>query len=166
MCRVYSQIFWWCHHISIQIIVLAACLQKTGGFACNWPLTHAKLAYNWRPIVGTICMRLAATRLQDKRQADKWCVKGCLYIIIIFFSFSPHPQPCFWLFSWRPLDIWFGKCAGTMDDKATRKHILPALAASCSQSRQFFASTLWEQLFEYKNEDAIKKSNNLRNACP
>ncbi len=34
---------------------------------------------------GTICMRLAATRLQDKRQADKRCVKGRLYIIIIFF---------------------------------------------------------------------------------
>ncbi len=32
----------------------------------------------------TICMRLAATGLQDKRQADKWCVKGHLYIIIIF----------------------------------------------------------------------------------
>jgi hypothetical protein len=53
-----------------------------------------------------------------------------------------------------------------MDDKATRKQILPALAASCVQSRQFFASTLWEQLFEYKNEDAIKKSNNLRDTCP
>jgi hypothetical protein len=34
---------------------------------------------------GTICMRLVATRLQDKRQADKRCVKGHLYIIIIFF---------------------------------------------------------------------------------
>jgi hypothetical protein len=29
------------------------------------------------------------------------------------------------------------------------------LAASCMQSRQFFASTLREQLFELKNEDAI-----------
>ncbi len=35
-----------------------------------------------------------------------------------------------------------------MDDKATRKQILHALAASCVQSRQFFASTLQEQLFE------------------
>jgi hypothetical protein len=34
---------------------------------------------------GTICMRLAATRLQDKKQANKWCVKGHLYIIILFF---------------------------------------------------------------------------------
>jgi hypothetical protein len=36
---------------------------------------------------------------------------------------------------------------------------LHALAASCVQSRQFFARTLREQLFEFKNEYAIK---NLR----
>jgi hypothetical protein len=35
-----------------------------------------------------------------------------------------------------------------MDDKATREQILHALAASCVQSRQFFASTLREQIFE------------------
>jgi hypothetical protein len=34
---------------------------------------------------------------------------------------------------------------------------LHALAASCMQSRQFFASTLREQLLELKNEGAIKK---------
>jgi hypothetical protein len=34
----------------------------------------------------TICMRLAVTQLKDKRQADKRCVKGRLYIIINFFS--------------------------------------------------------------------------------
>ncbi len=41
------------------------------------------------------------------------------------------------------------------------------LAASCVQSRQFFASTLWQQLFELKNEDAIEKYENLRDttAC-
>jgi hypothetical protein len=33
---------------------------------------------------------------------------------------------------------------------------LHALADSCVQSRQFFASTLREQIFELKNEDAIK----------
>jgi hypothetical protein len=42
---------------------------------------------------------------------------------------------------------------------------LYALATSCVQSRQFFTSTLKEQLFEFKNEDAIKKSENLRDAC-
>jgi hypothetical protein len=34
---------------------------------------------------------------------------------------------------------------------------LHALAAICVQSRQFFASTQREQLFELKNEDAITK---------
>jgi hypothetical protein len=38
---------------------------------------------------------------------------------------------------------------------------LHALAASIVQSRQVFASTLPEQLFKLKNEDAIKKSENL-----
>jgi hypothetical protein len=47
----------------------------------------------------------------------------------------------------------FGKCARTVDEIATRKQILHA--ASCMQSRQFFASTLPEQLYELKNEDAI-----------
>jgi hypothetical protein len=48
---------------------------------------------------------------------------------------------------------------------ASRMQALHALAASCVQSRQFFASTLREQLFELKNEDAIKKSENLRDTC-
>ncbi len=97
-----------------------------------------------------ICMRLAATWLQDKRQADKRCVTGFIYIIILVFLAlaSPHSRPCFWLFRWRPLDIWFGKCAGNIDDKAARKQNLYVLAASCMQSPQFFASKQWEQLFE------------------
>ncbi len=53
-----------------------------------------------------------------------------------------------------------------MDDKATQKQILHVIAASCVQSCQLFASMLWEQLFEYKNEDAIKKSDNVRDTCP
>jgi hypothetical protein len=63
------------------------------------------------------------------------------------------------------LYIWFGKCAGTMDNKATRKLILHALAASCVQSSQFLASTLRDLLVE-KNEEAIKKSENLRDTSP
>jgi hypothetical protein len=43
---------------------------------------------------------------------------------------------------------------------ASRMQTLHALAASCMQSHQFLAITLREQLFEIKNEDAIKK--NLR----
>ena len=52
-----------------------------------------------------------------------------------------------------------------MDDIATQKQILHALMASCVQIRKFFASTLQEQLFELKNEDAIKESENLSNTC-
>jgi hypothetical protein len=44
MCRVDSPIFEWHLHFSIKIIVLAACLQNTGGFARNWPLARAKFA--------------------------------------------------------------------------------------------------------------------------
>jgi hypothetical protein len=44
---------------------------------------------------------------------------------------------------------------------ASRMQTLNALAASCVQSRQFFASTLRKQLFVLINEDAIKKSENL-----
>jgi hypothetical protein len=43
--------------------------------------------------------------------------------------------------------------------------IFHTLAASTVQSRQWFESTLPEQLFEWKNEDTIKKSENLRDKC-
>jgi hypothetical protein len=39
------------------------------------------------------------------------------------------------------------------------------LAASTVQSRQIFESTLPEELFELKNEETIKKSENLRDIC-
>jgi hypothetical protein len=48
----------------------------------------------------------------------------------------------------------------------TRQKTLHTLAASCVQSLQSFASTLPEQLFELKNDDASKKSENLRDTCP
>jgi hypothetical protein len=48
---------------------------------------------------------------------------------------------------------------------ASHMQTLHALPASCMQSRQFFASTLREQLFELINEDTFKKSENLRNTC-
>jgi hypothetical protein len=43
-----------------------------------------------------------------------------------------------------------------MDGIATQKQISHALAASCVQSRQFFASTLRKQLFEYKKKTLLK----------
>ncbi len=101
-------------------------------------------------------------------------------LISHFFKITNHRSICFCkylfifksLFDWhRSIDYRFAllicpQLAGTMDDNATRKQILHALAASCMQSRQFFASTLREQLVEKKNEDAIRKSGNIRNTCP
>jgi hypothetical protein len=84
----------------------------------------------------TICMRQAATRLQDKRQADKRCVK--VHILGHASEYSTD----------GPFFIWFGKCAGTMDDKAIWNQILHMLAASCVQSRLFFSSTLREEFFK------------------
>jgi hypothetical protein len=48
---------------------------------------------------------------------------------------------------------------------ASRVQTLHVLVASCMRNRRFFASTLREQLFELKNEDAITKSKNLRDTC-
>jgi hypothetical protein len=69
---------------------------------------------------------------------------------------------------WRPLGYNLHATGGHpiyMRLAASRMQTLHALAASCVQSRQFFASTLREQLFELKNEEAIKKSENLRDTC-
>ncbi len=70
---------------------------------------------------------------------------------------------------WQPL--WYnlyatGGHSGTicMRLAAGRIQTLHVLAASCVQS-QCFTSMLREQLFELKNEDAIKKSENLRDTC-
>ncbi len=91
-------------------------------------------------------MRRAATRLQDKRQADKWCVKSCLYIIIIFFSIgkstssthaSDYSADGPWIFG--------------LENALVRKQILQALAASCVQSRQFFASILYTLSMRVRN---------------
>ncbi len=60
-----------------------------------------------------------------------------------------------------------GGHAGTvyMRLAASRMQTLDELAASCMQSCQFFARKQQEQLFELKHEDAIKKSENLRDTC-
>jgi hypothetical protein len=62
--------------------------------------------------------------------------------------------------NWRPLGYNLhatGGHSGTICKRlaAIRIQVLQALAASCMQSCQFFASTLPVQLFELKNEDAI-----------
>ncbi len=71
---------------------------------------------------------------------------------------------------WRPRGYNFHATGGHsvtiyMQLAASRMQTLHAQAASCMQSRQFFVSTLQEQLFELKNEDANKKSENLQDKC-
>jgi hypothetical protein len=51
---------------------------------------------------------------------------------------------------WRPLGYNLNATGRQLHAK-----FACAIVASCLQSRQFFASTLREQLFELKNEDAI-----------
>ncbi len=61
MCQADSRIFKLRLHLLIQIIALEACLQKTGGFARNWPITRAKIGCDLRQ---PNCTRVAASRMQ------------------------------------------------------------------------------------------------------
>jgi hypothetical protein len=131
-------------------------------------------------LTGTIFMRLAATQIQfackwrplgyktrDKRTrgVQKAVFRSHLSIFSIDKSTSSTHASNFSADGpWIGFEVW-KMHYGTMDDIATWKQILHVLAASCMQSRQFFASTLREQLIEFKNEDAIKKSENLRDTC-
>ncbi len=120
-------------------------LHATGGHA------GVQFASDWRPLGYNLHATGGHSVTRQETSRQEVCKRLSLHHNYIFSALaSPHSQPCFWLFSWlwQPLDIWFGKCAGTMDDKATRKQKLHALVASCVQSLQFIASTLREWLFE------------------
>ncbi len=72
--------------------------------------------------------------------------------------------------NWRPREYNFHATDGHSGTIYMRRAVscmqnLHALATSSMQSRHFFTSTLREKLFELKNEDAIKKSENLRDTC-
>ncbi len=182
MCRVDSQTFYWRLHFVHQIIAFAPCLQKTGGFARNWPPAHAKFACDWRPVAyklypsgrqshatciksAEICMRLAATQVQftcnwrplrynlhatgghsvSRQETSRQEVRKrpSLYIIIIFFSIGKSTSSTMLLtIQLTALGYLVWKMRWYYGDKATWKQILHALASSCVQSCQFFASTL------------------------
>jgi hypothetical protein len=79
-------------------------------FACDW----RPLGYNLHASGGH-----SGTRKETSRQVV--CRRPSLHHNYIFLALaSPHPWSCFLLFSWRSIDVWFGKFAGTMDDKATQ----------------------------------------------
>jgi hypothetical protein len=111
---------------------------------------------------GTICMPLAATRLQDKRQADKRCVKGRLYIIKFFFSISKSTSLTVLLtIQLMALGYLVWKMRWYYFDKATRKQILHALAASCMQCKAaIFLQARCENY--YLNKKMKKPLKNLR----
>ncbi len=83
------------------------------------------------------CIRVAASRMQ-------------IFVDFIHVAATRVQYAC------DLLPLRYKLCATS----ASHMQILHALAASCMQSRQFFASTLREQLFEL-NDDAIKKSENV-----
>ncbi len=87
-----------------------------------------------------LAKKLMAARLQDKRQLrrQEMCKRPSLHHNYIFLALaSLLPKQMFLTIQLTALDIWFG----TMDDIATRKQILHALAASCMESRQFFSES-------------------------
>ncbi len=133
-----------------KITEICMLLAATGvQFACNC----RPLGYNLHATGGH-----SVTRQETSRQ--EVCKRPPLHHNYIFLSLgSPHPRPCFWLFSWRPLDIWFGNCAGTMDDKATQKQILHALAASCVQGTRLLQARCENNYLNKKMKTPLK---NLR----
>jgi len=103
------------------------------------------LVPEWPPIA----YKLYLSGLQSHANCTAWPPVACKFRPILFML---HATSCH---------------AGTiyMRLAASRMQTLHALAASCVQSHHFFASTLREQLYELKNEDAIKKSVYLRDTC-
>jgi hypothetical protein len=100
----------------------------------------------------------------------EWPPVACKFrpILFILHATGSHAVTIAW--DWQALEYNLyvtGGHSGTiyMQLAASRMQTLHALAASCVQSLQFFASTLRDQLFELKNEDAINNSENLRDAC-
>jgi hypothetical protein len=61
--------------------------------------------------------------------------------------------------------VWRGPQPRMDDLNATGSQSHVSSAASTVQSRQFFESTLPEELFKLKNEETFKKSENLRDIC-
>ncbi len=78
------------------------------------------------------------------------------FVIINFEIIKNVPDPCRQM-KYHPLPS---------HRKKTNSRIFTSLlAASTVQSRQFFESTLPEQKFELKSEDAVQKTENLCDTC-
>jgi hypothetical protein len=121
----------------------------------TWPFTHLLSACLLS------CNRVATSPLQI---VPEWPPVACkLYLCgrQSHAHFGRFYSCCMWLTAKRVQLHATGGHSGKIYMRLATScmQILHALAASCVQSRQLFASTLREQLFEIENEDAIK---NLR----
>ncbi len=110
------------------------CLQKTGSFARNWLLARAKFASMWQ------CHPQYQGIFSTKYPRS---VSSCLLVSCLVTGWPPV--------AWKLYPI------------GCQSHVnCTSVAASRMQSRQFFASTLWEQLFEFKMKTPLK---NLSHMC-
>jgi hypothetical protein len=114
-------------------------MAKRVQFACDW----RPLGYHLHAIGGH-----SVTRQETSRQEG--CKRLFLHQNYIFFSIDKSTSLTHASDYSADSHCIFGleNALVHMDEIAARKQILHALAASCLQSRQFFASTLQEQLFE------------------
>jgi hypothetical protein len=126
----------------------------------NLAASRIQVEPEWPPVACKNSMRLAASRKQflcrvaasHKQIVPEWppvAGKFPAILVMLHATGSHKSTMCMRLAAtrvqftcvWRPLGtIW-------MRLPASRKHFLHTLAASCVQSRQFFESTLREQLF-------------------
>ncbi len=121
---------------------------------------RTKFAGDWRPVAYKLnCTRVAASCMQIVLVWPPVEGKFSLILLILHANGGHAGTICMWLPATRVKFISYWPPVACMQ-------ILHALAACCVQSPQFFTSTLREQLFELKNEDAMKKSENLHDTCP
>ncbi len=97
-------------------------------------VTRIQFSCDLRPLV-TIFMRLVANLVTRQEASEQEAFLVVFTPLLFFYHCQAHiPDPMLPI-SLRSLDIWFGKCAGTINNRATRKPILHALAASCVQCK-------------------------------
>jgi hypothetical protein len=127
---------------------------------CNMNKNPLKFASDWRPFRYNLHASGSHSVTRQETSRQEVCKRPSLHHSYTFLALaSPHPAACFLLFSWQSLDICFGKCAGTLDDIATRKQILHALMASCVRSRSFLQASCKNNYSNKKMKTPLK---NLR----
>ncbi len=127
-----------------------------------------KFACDWRPLGYNLHATGSHSVTRQDTSRQELCKRPSLHRTgnYIFLALaSPHPPPCFWLFSWRPLDIWFGKCAGTMNDKATEANFVRA-SGQLRAKPPVFCQHAARTIIKIKKWRRHCKAENLRDTCP